>query len=159
VREEVGTGKRSQAEVVRFYGHWKNGKLRKENELKRRGKFVTVPSRASSELSDDGDGNVNGNGPVLSGNMSGGREKEKACASCRTKDSRTWFKAPKHRELPSSVLCDSCSPSWRKYAELPLRSVRDEASAKKTDKREGTPLASTVTKKTKVSRLPSLYPI
>jgi hypothetical protein len=133
IREEVGTGKRSQAEVVRYYAHWKNSKLREENEMKRAGTF-----RAPSTSAAAGDSSV-----VASMDV------DRACAACRAEASRTWHKAPKG--LVSDVLCDQCDLNWRKYAELNVRPLREEVQAKgKPDKREGMPLMGTVAKRLKV---------
>lgn len=73
-----------------------------------------------------------------------------SCGACRTRESDVWWKAPKG--LPTSVLCDNCGLSWRKYADLNVRPMRDEALSKsKTgDKREGTPLNGPQSKRAKV---------
>jgi GATA zinc finger len=75
-----------------------------------------------------------------------------SCGACRTRDTKLWWKAPKG--LPTPVLCDACGISWRKYADLNhLRPVREEAAAAKqgkAEKREGTPLAGSNGKRTKV---------
>ncbi|KAJ7504211.1 hypothetical protein B0H11DRAFT_2154460 [Mycena galericulata] len=42
--------------------------------------------------------------------------KTATCGACRTRDSRTWWKAPKG--LSTSILCDTCGTNWRKYADL-----------------------------------------
>jgi GATA-type transcription activator-like protein len=76
-----------------------------------------------------------------------------SCGACRTRDTKHWWKAPKG--LPTPVLCDACGISWRKYADLNhLRPIREEAAAAKqgkAEKREGTPLASSNSKRVKVS--------
>lgn len=72
-----------------------------------------------------------------------------SCGACRTRESETWWKAPKG--LPTSVLCDNCGLSWRKYADLNVRPVREEALKKSGDKREGTPLIGPSVKRAKVS--------
>lgn len=36
------------------------------------------------------------------------------CAVCRTRESETWWKAP--RNLPTNTMCDDCGMAWRKYA-------------------------------------------
>jgi len=75
-----------------------------------------------------------------------------SCGACRTRDTKLWWKAPKG--LPTPVLCDACGISWRKYADLNhLRPIREEAAAAKqgkAEKREGTPLAGSNTKRVKV---------
>lgn len=73
-----------------------------------------------------------------------------SCGACRTRESDVWWKAPKG--LPTSVLCDNCGLSWRKYADLNVRPMREEAlsKAKPGDKREGTPLNGPQSKRAKV---------
>lgn len=75
------------------------------------------------------------------------------CGACRTRESKTWWKAPKG--LATDVLCDSCGISWRKYADLNVRPSRDESlpsgKTKVPDKREGTPLTNLGPKRVKVS--------
>ena len=76
-----------------------------------------------------------------------------SCGACRTRDTKQWWKAPKGLATP--VLCDACGISWRKYADLNhLRPIREEAAAAKqgkAEKREGTPLAGSNSKRVKVS--------
>lgn len=77
-----------------------------------------------------------------------------SCGACRTKETTKWWRAP--RGLSSSVLCDNCGTSWRKYADLnPLRPVREEAMAAKAkttaEKREGTPLSAPANKRLKAT--------
>ena len=72
-----------------------------------------------------------------------------SCGACRTRESEAWWKAPKG--LPSSVLCDNCGISWRKYADLNVRPFREETISKKADKREGTPLSAPAGKRARVS--------
>lgn len=93
------------------------------------------------------------------------------CASCRTRNSSEWWKAPKG--LASAFLCDNCGLNWRKYADLNARPTTREETAlnnavsannsssnvaartRAGDKREGTPLSAPVPKKAKViNRLP-----
>jgi hypothetical protein len=80
------------------------------------------------------------------------------CGACRTRESNVWWKAPKG--LFTHVLCDSCGATWRKYADLNVRPLREESissnKSKSMDKREGTPLQSHVVKRTKV---PSFFKI
>lgn len=72
------------------------------------------------------------------------------CGACRTRESETWWKAPKG--LVTNVLCDNCGISWRKYADLNIRPMREDAvtKSKLAEKREGTPLAQTVAKRPRV---------
>ena len=76
-----------------------------------------------------------------------------SCGACRTRDTKQWWKAPKGLATP--VLCDACGISWRKYADLNhLRPIREEAAAAKqgkAEKREGTPLPGSNSKRVKVS--------
>ncbi|KAN0109125.1 hypothetical protein V8E52_009647 [Russula decolorans] len=145
VRDEVGT--RTIYEVVRYYGHWKNVKLGEENRRRRLlGMSKTPPLSAHSMPSaDDSDSE----GSIV-------RAPSKAhssCGACRTRDTKQWWKGPKH--LPTPVLCDACGISWRKYADLNhLRPIREEAAAAKqgkAEKREGTPLAGSNSKRVKTN--------
>ncbi|KAG6336457.1 hypothetical protein ID866_2628 [Astraeus odoratus] len=146
VRDEVGT--RTMPEVVRFYGHWKNSKLKEENELlralraSRKGEEdedLAIPY-STTPLSDD-------EGSIM-------RELPKghnSCGACRTRESETWWRAPKG--LATEILCDSCGTNWRKYADLSVRPLREDAppSGKKAgEKREGTPLNGPNAKRVKV---------
>jgi hypothetical protein len=99
------------------------------------------------------------------------------CAVCRTKESESWWKAP--RNLPTNSMCDDCGILWRKYAIKSARgtdkekeylariqqnsnigtpdppSTRSGAVANKGQavdktKREGTPLVTPAVKKAKV---------
>lgn len=83
--------------------------------------------------------------------------KSPSCGACRTRESKTWWKAPKG--LPSGTLCDSCGTNWRKYADLNVRPVREESlpttKSRSNEKREGTPLAGPSAKKAKVSSIES----
>lgn len=74
-----------------------------------------------------------------------------SCGACRTRESDVWWKAPKG--LPTNILCDSCGLSWRKYADLTVRPIREDplSKAKTGDKREGTPVnGAPVSKRAKV---------
>lgn len=80
------------------------------------------------------------------------------CAACRTKESVIWYKAPKG--LSTGILCESCGMCWRKYADLNVRSSREEPtpvvkatkpiSIESTNKRDGTPLAAPPAKRARV---------
>ena len=76
--------------------------------------------------------------------------KTPSCGACRTRESNVWWKAPKG--LPTNILCDTCGTNWRKYADLNVRPVREEAfpSSKTRDKREGTPLSGQTAKRPRV---------
>ena len=110
-----------------------------------------------------------------------GRRGHPSCGACRTRESEAWWKAPKG--LASALLCDNCGPSWRKYADLTVRPVRDDPPAQPSqpkakgsnaaagtsasavagtsagavaaagDKREGTPLTAPAAKRAKVCSL------
>ncbi|KAJ7809042.1 hypothetical protein B0H14DRAFT_3090942 [Mycena olivaceomarginata] len=119
---------RSIYEVVRFYGHWKSR------------------HRAAGGLSDD------------EGSVIAHPSKTATCGACRTRDSRTWWKAPKG--LSTSILCDTCGTNWRKYADLNVRPIREESvpatkkvaeKATEREKREGTPLVGPVTKRARTT--------
>lgn len=79
--------------------------------------------------------------------------KSPSCGACRTRESKTWWKAPKG--LATNILCDSCGTSWRKYADLNVRPVREESLPlgkvrPTTEKREGTPLSGPSVKRARV---------
>ncbi|KIJ65499.1 hypothetical protein HYDPIDRAFT_39434 [Hydnomerulius pinastri MD-312] len=147
VRDEVGT--RSMPEVVRFYCHWKNSKLAEENirarelgsTIKEDEEEEEPPSVNGSPLSDD-------EGSIV-------RELTRAnssCGACRTRDSETWWRAPKG--LATDILCDTCGTNWRKYADLNVRPVREDPQPpgkKGSEKREGTPLNGPSAKRLKTS--------
>ena len=74
------------------------------------------------------------------------------CASCKTRESVQWWKAPKG--LSSSILCDDCGLNWRKYADFTKPVVREGSlpvKGKAVEKREGTPLNGPTAKRAKVS--------
>lgn len=155
VRDEVGT--RTMPEVVRFYGHWKrytksrraivyyahslhSSKLGEENARIKAARAAgkKAPAPPASPISDD-------EGSFVTETPRGGY----SCGACRTRESDMWWKAPKG--LASAVLCDNCGISWRKYADLNVRPLREEAVSKKTgEKREGTPLANSTNKRARV---------
>ncbi|KAJ7117733.1 hypothetical protein C8R44DRAFT_626844 [Mycena epipterygia] len=152
VRDEV-VG-RSVYEVVRFYGHWKCSKLGEENlRILEHGMPVKPPGRQYKSVAEAAIGQRVGladdEGSIISH-----PSKTATCGACRTRDSRTWWKAPKG--LSTSILCDTCGTNWRKYADLNVRPVREEslpatAPKKVTEKREGTPLAGPVAKRARTS--------
>lgn len=141
VRDEVGT--KTMPEVVRFYAHWKNSKLREENAKIKAAResgldAIELPSRA---VSPDDEGSIVKE--LTRGNTS--------CGCCRTRESTVWWRAPKG--LPTNVLCDNCGLSWRKYADLNVRPYREDAMAKNKleNKREGTPLSGPANKRAKTT--------
>ncbi|KAH9832546.1 uncharacterized protein C8Q71DRAFT_258205 [Rhodofomes roseus] len=141
VREEVGT--RSIYEVIRFYGHWKSMKLGEENarikaaRLSGRTDLLLPVSRAPSPDEE---------GSIVKALPRG----HNSCGCCRTRESAVWWKAPKG--LPTNILCDNCGVSWRKYADLNVRPLREELIDKtKVAKREGTPLSAPSAKRAKTA--------
>lgn len=78
--------------------------------------------------------------------------KTPSCGACRTRESKTWWKAPKG--LPTNILCDTCGTNWRKYADLNVRPLREESvpTTKAREKREGTPLAGPSNKRPRVRK-------
>ncbi|TFK71677.1 hypothetical protein BDN72DRAFT_957959 [Pluteus cervinus] len=148
VRDEVGT--RSVPEVVRFYGQWKNEKLGEENQrIQRKGAPPKAPLRQYSSLAEANDGQHVG----LSDDEESVVQPTKmpVCGACRTKESKTWWKAPKG--LHSTLLCDVCGTNWRKYADLSVRPLREDSLPKNkpSEKREGTPLHGPTAKRVKTS--------
>ncbi|KAI0287346.1 hypothetical protein BC826DRAFT_917324 [Russula brevipes] len=145
VRDEVGT--RTINEVVRYYGHWKNTKLGEENRRQRLFGNSKTPSPAAHALHSGDDSDSEGSIVRMPSKA------HASCGACRTRDTKLWWKAPKG--LPTPVLCDACGISWRKYADLNhLRPIREEAAAVKqgkAEKREGTPLAGSNTKRVKTN--------
>lgn len=149
VHDEIGT--RSMAEVVRFYGHWKNSRLKEENvqiraaRLKAKDEGKDEVSSATVAVTDqfsDDEGSV----------MPGSSRHNNSCGACRTRESENWWRAPKG--LATDILCDTCGTNWRKYADLNFRTIREDAlppSKKGSDKREGTPLNGPSTKRVKTS--------
>ncbi|KAF5373286.1 hypothetical protein D9615_007375 [Tricholomella constricta] len=149
VREEVAT--RSMPEVVRFYGLWKNSKVGEENlRLIQEGPPPKVPHRQYTSPKHASDGQHVGLSDE-EGSVIDQPSKSPSCAACRTRESTTWWKAPKG--LATNIMCDSCGTGWRKYADLVVRPVRDEAvsSGKRLEKREGTPLTGPATKRARTS--------
>ncbi|KAJ7781909.1 hypothetical protein DFH07DRAFT_949600 [Mycena maculata] len=149
VRDEIGT--RSIYEVVRFYGHWKCAKLGETNlDILEHGVPAKQPGKQYKSMAEGlvgqhvGDDNE---GSIISQ-----PSKSATCGACRTRDSRTWWKAPKG--LSTSILCDTCGTNWRKYADLNVRPIREEslpATKKVVEKREGTPLTGPVAKRPRTS--------
>ncbi|KAJ7255431.1 PHD-zinc-finger like domain-containing protein [Mycena haematopus] len=156
VRDEV-VG-RSIYEVVRFYGHWKCSKLGEENiRILEHGNPVKPPGKQYKSMAEA----VIGQRVGLAddeGSIVAHPSKTATCGACRTRDSRTWWKAPKG--LSTSILCDTCGTNWRKYADLNVRPIREESlpatkkvaeKAPEREKREGTPLAGPVAKRARTS--------
>jgi len=124
-------------------------RLREENELIRRAKPeepihldkypIGLESKGQTVQLPDDEGSVIEQTPS-----------SPVCGACQTTESKTWWKAP--RSLKSSVLCDACGTAWRKYADLNVKPATEDAptAPKAKDKREGTPLAGPVAKRTKV---------
>ena len=74
-----------------------------------------------------------------------------SCGACRTRESDTWWRAPKG--LATNILCETCGTNWRKYADLNVRPIREEIlppGKKSAEKREGTPLSAPNAKRLRV---------
>lgn len=140
ISEDIPT--RTMPEIVRYYGHWKAGKLGEENARIRK---LGIPAkRASQEPLTAAQAAIGQHvGPEDDNESIVTRPTKSICGACRTRDSPLWWKAPKN--VSSDVLCDNCGINYRKYADLASRVTRDDSSSqtKKTvDKREGTPLTA-----------------
>ncbi|KAJ7066423.1 hypothetical protein C8F01DRAFT_981507 [Mycena amicta] len=166
VRDEVPT--RSIYEVVRFYGHWKCSKLGEENlRILEHGKPAKPPAKQYRSIEEAAAGQRVGPSSD-DGSVVGHSAKTATCGACRTRDSKTWWKAPKG--LSTSILCDTCGTNWRKYADLNVRPLREESlpvsttttttatatiatkkPTEKAEKREGTPLQGPVAKRARTS--------
>ncbi|TRM57900.1 hypothetical protein BD626DRAFT_438803 [Schizophyllum amplum] len=147
VREEVGT--RTMKEVVRFYGHWKAERLGEENRRQRNETKIDAPPIYFDDQTSAAAGQHVGPQEDEGSIVAAPTGKNASCGACRTRNSDVWWKAPKG--LSTNVLCDTCGTNWRKYADLNMRPVREEATAAKeknengkrnADKREGTPLTA-----------------
>ena len=126
-------------------------KLGEENKLRRLKGTPSKPAGRqykSREEANDGQrvGHYDDNSSIIAQ-----PSKTPSCGACRTRDSKTWWKAPKG--LPTNILCDICGTNWRKYADLNVRPVREESlpTSKVREKREGTPIAGPSTKRARVS--------
>lgn len=156
-------------EVVRFYGLWKrllappniqrrysdefSAKVGEENErILKHGVPPKPPPRQFLSREEASHGQHVG----LSddeGSIIAQPSKPPSCAACRTRDSATWWKAPKG--LATNIMCDTCGSNWRKYADLVVRPVRDESvisgKSRMGEKREGSPLSGPLIKRSRVS--------
>ncbi|KAH8833162.1 hypothetical protein DL96DRAFT_1585044 [Flagelloscypha sp. PMI_526] len=168
VRSAVRSG-RTMPEVVRYYGHWKCGKLGEENVRIRDLRRMGDPSGSSSQLFSppagafDGPGGSQKVGFENADSVITNPAKSATCGACRTKDTPVWWRAP--RGIGSTVLCDTCGTNWRKYADLNVRSIREERSVDgqkekdaagrlgsgKGEKREGTPMDGPKVKRIKTT--------
>ena len=164
-------GSRTIYEVVRFYGLWKRYAMAptpfhflvsltfsiksvKQGEETRRRKATGPPpkpiSRQYKSIAEASDGQRVGHADDDS-SIIAQPSKTPSCGACRTRESKTWWKAPKG--LPTNILCDTCGSNWRKYADLNVRPLREESVplTKMREKREGTPLAGPSIKRARVS--------
>ncbi|KAF8673463.1 PHD-like zinc-binding domain [Rhizoctonia solani] len=141
-----GIKTRSIYEVVRFYGRWKNDRLREENRQSKTntltGKSISL-KRSRSPSSDD-ESSVYG---------FGGDVPRQVCGACRSKESAVWWKAP--RGLPTEVMCDQCGISWRKYGDIRSGRIEEPKKSNGIDKRENTPQPPVKRTKVSMSRGPS----
>ncbi|KAF8972764.1 hypothetical protein BDZ97DRAFT_1649930 [Flammula alnicola] len=149
VRDEVAS--RSIYEVVRFYGLWKSMKLGEEHQLLKTAgpppKPVSLQYKSLAEASSGQHvGHADDDTSIIAQ-----PSKTPSCGACRTRESKTWWKAPKG--LPTNILCDTCGTNWRKYADLNVRPLREESvpTTKVREKREGTPLSGPSTKRARTS--------
>lgn len=171
VRDEVVT--RTMPEVVRFYGHWKkyvpnNGhftllttlhseKLGEQHKrIKEDGEPPKPVGRRYRTAEEASIGQHVGLSDEENSIVAEPASRTPTCGACRTRDSPTWWKAPKG--LSTSILCENCGTNWRKYADLNLvRQSRDESlptsktRSSANDKREGTPLSGPSSKRAKVN--------
>lgn len=134
-----------QSEQLRLQRLKAGGQVSNRSAPKANGHRRESTSTTLSEDPSDSDDNSS----VLSFAISG--PARTSCGACKKKESKLWWKAPRGFELSSAMLCDSCSMSWRKYAELKISRSEDVAKAKYIDKRDGTPLSLPTTKRPKVS--------
>ena len=125
----------------------RSAKLGEENKRIKAARAAgrTLPDKAAADAASDDEGSV----------VTELTRAHNSCGACRTRESEVWWKAPKG--LPTGVLCDNCGLSWRKYADLNVRPIREEvgpaAKAKTENKREGTPLNGPSAKRAKVGCL------
>ncbi|KAF8202404.1 PHD-zinc-finger like domain-containing protein [Pholiota molesta] len=126
VRDEVAS--RSIYEVVRFYGHWKKNAPTKEAgppPAPIRAQYKSLAEASSGQHVGHSDDEAS---------IIAQPSKTPSCGACRTRESKTWWKAPK--------VCGSN-----------VRPLREESvpTAKIREKREGTPLAGPSTKRPRTS--------
>ncbi|KAG5725072.1 Lid2 complex component snt2 [Termitomyces sp. T112] len=150
VQEQIPS--RKMPELVRYFGLWKSIKVGEGNRrLAKGGPRLKVKHRKfeSPEQALEGQrvGLSDDEGSIIEQSS-----KAPTCAACRSRESSTWWKAPKG--LSSDIMCDSCGTGWRKYADLVVRPLRDEAIASgksRLEKREGTPLVGPSAKRARTS--------
>ncbi|KDR80821.1 hypothetical protein GALMADRAFT_60740 [Galerina marginata CBS 339.88] len=154
VRDEVAS--RSMPEVVRFYGHWKSMKLGEENRRRKTAGPPPKPIRLQYKSQAEANGGQHVGHPDDDSSIIAQPSKTPSCGACRTRESKTWWKAPKG--LPTNILCDNCGTNWRKYADLNVRPVREESvpTTKTREKREGTPLSAPPTKRARSTPPPTI---
>ncbi|KAG6829064.1 hypothetical protein H0H92_005838 [Tricholoma furcatifolium] len=141
---------RTMPEIVRFYGLWKSAKVGEEN---RRLSKSGPRKKAQHRKYETREQALEGQHVGLSekeGSIIGEPSKPPTCAACRTRESQTWWKAPKG--LSTTFMCNKCGLDWRKYADLVVRPLRDESVGKsRGEKREGTPLTAPSAKRSRTS--------
>ncbi|CAG7847903.1 Lid2 complex component snt2 Short=Lid2C component snt2 [Serendipita indica DSM 11827] len=161
VRADIKT--RTMPEVVRHFGHWKARQLKLQRLMPPQEPTPAATSDDNTSIYQKGDRRVF------------------TCAVCRTKDSETWWKAP--RNLSTNSMCDECGTQWRKYAIKSVRTDKEREVAPKPHshatpeppttrsgaatnkaiglaadkaKRESTPLNGPLNKKLRLVRRPGL---
>lgn len=178
VRSDLKT--RTMPEIVRYFGHWKSYVCSPFNcldvriSLYGREQLRRLRFQPTQEVEPTPVVIIDDNTSIYQKND----RRTYTCAVCRTRESESWWKAP--RNLPTNSMCDDCGILWRKYAIKSAKgtdkekeylariqptnnstpdppSTRSGAAANKVQaveksKREGTPLLAPVSKKTKVCR-------
>ncbi|KAG8782439.1 putative PHD type zinc finger protein with BAH domain-containing protein [Serendipita sp. 397] len=118
VRADIKT--RTMPEIVRHFGHWKAQQLLF--------KSLDPPEVPKTVVTNDDNTSIYGRND----------RRVFTCAVCRTKESESWWKAP--RNLFTNSMCDECGILWRKYAIKSARNDREkEVVSSKVHSHYGTP--------------------
>ncbi|KAF8315379.1 hypothetical protein DL93DRAFT_2227431 [Clavulina sp. PMI_390] len=135
IQKDVKT--RSIGEIVRFYGRWKNDQLKKQRVVDisaiRTSKSSPMLHKSENVKDLDPLDRDDSDSIVDVQTLTVAALNKISCGSCRRKDSRIWWKAPRGLELSTPFLCESCSMTWRKYAEV--RSSRPDEPSKRFHER------------------------
>ncbi|KAG8835592.1 putative PHD type zinc finger protein with BAH domain-containing protein [Serendipita sp. 399] len=111
---------RTMPEIVRHFGHWKARQLKLQR--------LFSPPEPTPVASNDDNTSIYGRSD----------RRVFTCAVCRTKESESWWRAP--RNLFTSSMCDECGILWRKYAIKSARNDKDkEAAPSKAQSQYATP--------------------